>query len=562
MKQVQRLSVLNMRAKRRQEQNAIDSVLAIVGALLVTGFIYIFHLYPRIPDISLIYLLIILWLASTRGLFAAVFASVVAFLSFDFFLVPPLYTFTVSKFEEWLALFVFLVTAIITSQLAAALRRRAEQASRQERETRILYELVRATNREENLDLQAHIVARTMLDVFYPWGVHDCAILLPDAEGKLKVQRSANKESVEMQLPQDEQVTAAWVISHAQTVDLYDASLVSQSTPGSAPRAIVRSTSSPHTTRRYVRLVPLMMGQKVVGVMRLLIEDNPRLFDVESRLGVARDRSNTYTAFFWAFIDQAAAIIERARLRQESLQIEVLRRTDTLRAALLSSVSHDLRTPLSSIKAAASSLLQDDVQWDEDARRSFTMSIERQADRLNRLVENLLDMSRIEAGALKPEKEWYPVDELIHDVIGHMASFLQDRKVETHLPDDLPPVELDYLQIDQVLTNLIENAVRYTPAGSPIEVSAEVDGEQVVISVADCGQGIPAAEIERIFDKFYRVRIADVGTRPVGSGLGLSVCRGLIEAHGGHIWAENREGGGALFRFTLPVGKLEATASI
>ncbi|HET9922182.1 MAG TPA: ATP-binding protein, partial [Ktedonobacteraceae bacterium] len=401
---------------------------------------------------------------------------------------------------------------------------------------------------------------RTMLDVFFPWGVRDCAILLPDANDKLKVRGSVGEQ--EAQLSQDEQVTAAWVIAHMQTVDLYDASLVSKSSPSAAPRAVVRSTSSLQTSRRYLRLVPLVMGQKVVGVLRLLIEDNPRLFDVESRLGVVRDLSNTHTAFFWAFIDQAAAIIERARLRQESLQVEVLRRTDTLRAALLSSVSHDLRTPLSSIKAAASSLLQDDVQWDEEARRSFTLSIERQADRLNRLVENLLDMSRIEAGALKPEKEWYPVDELIHDVLGHMTPFLQGRSVETFLPDDLPPVELDYLQIDQVLTNLIENAVRYTPAGSPIEVSAKVDGAQVVICVADRGPGIPPREIERIFDKFYRVRAKEAETRVVGSGLGLAVCKGLIEAHGGRIWAENREGGGALFCFTLPVTPVERTVKI
>ena len=130
-------------------------------------------------------------------------------------------------------------------------------------------------------------------------------------------------------------------------------------------------------------------------------------------------------------------------------------------------------TPLSSIKAAASSLLQEDVQWDEEARRSFALAIEREADRLNRLVGNLLDMSRIEGGAFKPEKEWYPVDELIHDVLGHMQPIVQGRVVQTHLPDDLPPVELDYLQMDQVLTNLIENAVRYTPPETPIEVSAQ-----------------------------------------------------------------------------------------
>jgi two-component system sensor histidine kinase KdpD len=300
------------------------------------------------------------------------------------------------------------------------------------------------------------------------------------------------------------------------------------------------------------------MGQKVVGVVRLLIEDDPRLFTREKSLGIDRDRSNPATTFFWTFLDQAASVIERARLRRESLQIELLKRTDALRAALLSSVSHDLRTPLSSIKAAASSLLQEDVQWDEEARRSFALAIEHEADRLNRLVGNLLDMSRIEGGALKPEKEWYPVDELIHDVLDHMQPVLQERTVQTHLPDDLPPVELDYLQMDQVLTNLIENAVRYTPPESPIEVSAQIDGEQMVISVADRGPGIPQADKERIFDKFYRVlgTQRNVATIP-GSGLGLAVSKGLVEAHGGHIWVEDRPGGGSIFRFTLPVRKAE-----
>lgn len=558
MKQIrQRLPVLSLSTKPRQIQYGIDSLLAIASALFITGFIYMLHLYPRIPDISLVYLLAVLTLASTRGLYAAVLASVVAFLSFDFFMIPPLYAFTVDKFEEWLALFVFLVTAIITSQLAAALRWRAEQAKAQEHETRILYELMQATNREENLDQQLDIIAGTALKVFTPWGMRNCSILLPDATGKLRVQGSAKTADKQRQLTQDEQVTAAWVMRHAQTVELYDSAPVAQTSPTSAPRAIVRSTSSLHETRRYVRMIPLMMGKTVVGVMHLLVEDNPRLFDVESRLGEVRDLSNERTAFFWAFADQAAAVIERARLRQESLQVEVLRRTDTLRAALLSSVSHDLRTPLSSIKAAASSLLQDDVQWDEEARRSFALSIERQADRLNRLVENLLDMSRIEGGALKPEKEWYPVNELIHDVLGQMAPLLQGRVVETHLPDDLPPVKLDYLEIDQVLTNLIENALRYTPAQSVIEISAQAGDGKVEISVADRGSGIPPDEIDHIFDKFYRVKAMDGSARSSGSGLGLAVSKGLVEAHGGRIWAENRPGGGAVFRFTLPTGTVE-----
>ena len=555
MSQFEHLPSLEARREPNWVRYLVDSILAIVGSLLVTAMIYVFKLYPRIPNISLVYLLIVLALASTRGLYAAILASVVAFLSFDFFLVQPLYTFTIAKPEEWLALFVFLATAIITGQLASALRQRAEQARRREHETRILYELVRATNSEEDLDRQLSIVARSVVDVFSPWGVRDCLILLSDMNGRPVVNGSASRPVDQVKLSPDEEATASWVMKQAQTVELHD---VPQKSAYYAPRAVVRSTATKEQVRRYVRMIPLKLGQQVVGVLCLFMEDDPRLLALERSLGVERERSNEQTAFFWTFVDQATAVIERARLRRESLQVEVLQRTDALRAALLSSVSHDLRTPLASIKAAASSLLQEDVQWDDEARHSFALAIEREADRLNRLVANLLDMSRIEGGALKPEKEWYPIDELIHDVLGRMQPLLQGRSVQTHLPDDLPPVELDYLQIDQVLTNLIENAVRYTPAGSPIEVSVEVNGDQMVISVADRGPGIPPADRERVFDKFYRVLDTQTKTtRPTGSGLGLAVSKGLVEAHGGRIWVEDREGGGAVFRFTLPLGKTE-----
>jgi two-component system, OmpR family, sensor histidine kinase KdpD len=558
MSQVEHLPSLEAREGPRWRRYLIDSILAIVGTLFITAIIYTLHLYPTIPNISLAYLLIVLALASTRGLYAAVLSALVAFSSFDYFLVPPYYTFTIARFEEWLALFVFLATAIITGQLASAMRLRAEQASRQARETRILYELVRATNSEEDLEQQLIIVAHAIVDVFSSWGVRDCAILLPDTRGKMILQASALPADEQVKLSADEEATASWVMTQDQAVELHDVSLAPRLSTSSAPRAIVRSTAANHPMRRYLRMIPLKIGQKVVGVVRLLIEDDPRLFTRERSLGIDRDRSNPATTFFWTFLDQAASVIERARLRRESLQIELLKRTDALRAALLSSVSHDLRTPLSSIKAAASSLLQEDVQWDEEARRSFALAIEHEADRLNRLVGNLLDMSRIEGGALKPEKEWFPVDELIHDVLDHMQPVLGGRTVQTHLPDDLPPVELDYLQMDQVLTNLIENAVRYTPPESPIEVSAQIDGEQMVISISDRGPGIPQAEKERIFDKFYRVLSTQRNAATIpGSGLGLAVSKGLVEAHGGHIWVEDRPGGGSIFRFTLPVGKAE-----
>lgn len=539
----------------RWRQYLIDSILASAGALVITGIIAVLHLYPRIPNISITYLLLVLALASTRGRYSAVLASVVAFLAFDFFLVPPLYMFTINRVEEWLALFVFLATAILTGQLASALRERAEQAARRERETRILFELVRATNREDDLERQLSIIAQGVVDVFAPWGVQDSALLLPDGKGRLTVQACTRQSMEQQALSSEEQSTAAWVMEHGQTMGLYDdPALTSQKSIPSVLRVIVRSSAgrSPHRT---IRLLPLKMGQQVVGVLLLRILHDSQQFDKESNWEVERERPDPRTTFFWTFLDQAASVIARARLRRESVHMEVLQRTDALRVALLSSVSHDLRTPLSSIKAAASSLLQKDIQWDDEARRSFALSIEREADRLNRLVGNLLDMSRIEGGALKPEKEWYPLNALLHEVLEHMLPTLQGRIVNMHLPDNLPQIELDYVQMDQVLTNLIENAFRYTPPESPIDISVHREGDQIVISVADRGPGIPPNDLERVFDKFYRVlpKQHNAGY-PTGSGLGLAVCKGLVEAHGGRIWAENREGGGAIFQVALPVG--------
>lgn len=557
MSTIEHIPPIEVSKARSWQQYTLDSVLALVGAMLVTGIIYAFQLYPRIPNISIIYLLVVIGLASTRGQYAAILASLVAFLSFDFFIVPPLYTFTISRAEEWIALFVFLVTAILTGQLASALRQRAEQAHRRERETRILYDLVRVANREEEPERQLHAIAQAIVDVFSSWGVHDCAILQPDATGTLRVQASAYQPVEEIKLSSDEKAIAAWVMTHGRSMGLYDDTALAHATSARfVQRVIVRSTVSGRAVQRSLRLIPLKVGQQVVGVLRMRVLEDPRQLMREERLEEERDHPNLRTAFFWTFLEQATSLIERARLRRENLRIELLQRIDVLRAALLSSVSHDLRTPLASIKAAASSLLQEDVQWDEEARRGFALSIEREVDRLDRLVSNLLDMSRIEEGALKPEKEWYAPSELIRDVLGRLQPLLRGRVVHTHVPEDLPPVELDYVQIDQVLTNLIENAVRYTPAESPIDVSVQREGSQIIMSVADRGPGIPPGDLERIFDKFYRV--LDGQHRPgypTGSGLGLAVSKGLVEAHGGRIWAENREGGGAIFSVTLPIGE-------
>ncbi|GER91546.1 hypothetical protein KDW_57080 [Dictyobacter vulcani] len=552
MKKFQHLLFLGNTEGQRRQRFATDAGLAVVLTMLVTVIIYLAHLYPAIPNISFLYLLVVLGLATMRGLYAAVIASLIAFMSFDFFLVPPFFTFSINKSEEWLALFIFLVTAIITGELASALRQRAEQALLREKETRALYELVNATTNEDNLDRQLDVVSHAVVNNFGSAGVTDCAILLPDVHGKLTLQSDARQDVVHMQLSPDEMRTAESVMREGRIFDFYiDAAK-------ELPFRFRRILHGTPSEQNYVRLVPLHQGTRVVGVARLLMNNGLRRFPVErALLDTARDLNHQAT-FFWTFMDQATAMIERARLHREALQIELLRRTDALRSALLSSVSHDLRTPLSSIKAAASSLLQEDVEWDEEARRSFALAIEKEADRLNRLVGNILDMSRIEGGALQAEKELYPLGEVIHDVLGHMQTILQDRTVHTRIPEDLPPVPLDYLQIDQVITNLLENAVRYTPPDSPLDITVEVVGDAVQVSIADHGPGIPPDDLERIFDKFYRVSGAKRrATSIMGTGLGLAVCRGLIEAHGGRIWAENRPEGGAIFRFTLPLDNKE-----
>jgi two-component system sensor histidine kinase KdpD len=542
----------------------LDTILASSCSLFITACIYIWHLYPRIPNISIIYLLVVIGLASTRGRYSAILASIIAFLSFDFFIVPPLYTFVIYRLEEWIALFVFLVDAVLTGQLAAALRARATTSLRREQETRALYDLVSTASREEEPEHQLQVIARSIVDVFSLWGVQDCAILRPDSGGQLRVQASAYQPPEQVTLSTNEQAMADWVIKQKRPISLHDDAALASS---SNNIHFMQRISLPYITRgrtvmRSLRLLPLQAGQRIIGVLRLQVTNDPHNPVREEELEDNLEQSNTRTTFFRTFLEQATTLIERAELRRENMRIEILQRTDALRAALLSSVSHDLRTPLTSIKAAASSLLEEDVHWNEEAHRGFALSIVRQADRLNRLVGNLLDMSRIEEGALRPEKEWYHLAELIYDVLDRLRPLLHGRAVQTRISGDLPPVELDYLHMDQVLTNLLENAVRYTPPDSPIEICASQDDKQITLSVGDRGPGIPPADLEHIFDKFYRVlndRTSSLKAAgmPAGSGLGLAVCRGLVEAQGGHIWAEARSGGGAIFFITLPKGAPE-----
>jgi two-component system sensor histidine kinase KdpD len=241
--------------------------------------------------------------------------------------------------------------------------------------------------------------------------------------------------------------------------------------------------------------------------------------------------------------------LERAWLAQAESRARVLEESDQLKTAILSSVSHELRTPLSTIKAAASSLRSKEVGWDSPARTELVAAIDDEADHLNMLVGNLLDMSRIESGALKPRREWNILSEIVGSVLARMKHLSVEHKLKIDVPESLPLIPVDYVQMQQVFTNLISNSLKYAPANTTVSISARVDRETVHVQVSNQGPQVPPEHLERIFDKFYRVTAAD---RVTGTGLGLSICKGIIEAHGGRIWAQNLRDGLA-FNFTLPL---------
>jgi two-component system sensor histidine kinase KdpD len=250
------------------------------------------------------------------------------------------------------------------------------------------------------------------------------------------------------------------------------------------------------------------------------------------------------------FASQGALALERARLAQAETRARVLEESDRLKSALLSSVSHELRSPLAAIKAGVTSLRSGEVSWGSAAREDLLAVVEEEIDHLNRLVGNLLDMSRIESGALKPQRQWNVLADIVGSTLARMRRAAERHHLEIDLPEDLPLVPVDAAQMEQVFTNLISNSLKYAPPKTTIQISARAQDDRTLL-VQVCNQGPPVTEehLERIFDKFFRVTAAD---RVTGTGLGLSICKGIVEAHGGHIWASNLPNGLA-FSFTLPL---------
>lgn len=510
---------------------------AVAIAVVLLATIVLFPLRPHLNalNVTLLYLIVVTGISLVCGTAASSVASALAFLCFDFFFIPPYYTFSVARSDHLLTLFVFLGIANLVTQLVARSRSRTEETLRHARQTSMLYDFSAALVGEIGLDSTLRVVVQRVWRVF---GLDGCAILL-DSHGEL-VPRAVEGDSLIGLDDANLLGLSQWVLSnrHLASLDATRARLRPPGPPGQkAPWSFAFGLRG-----RDILVLPITTTRRALGVMvASRRKDRPRFTEDEARL-------------LATFANQAALAIERCLLTEEQVNAEVLARSDELKSALLLAVSHDLRTPLASIKASATSLLQSDVEWSDEDRDDLLHAIDEEADRLNHLVANILDLSRIEAGALHPSFDLYNLREIIYDVVDRCEARLADHRLALDLSPDARPVKLDYTMIAQVLTNLLDNAAKYSPPGSEIALTLRDADGQIEIAVKDEGVGLPPGEEERIFDRFYRV---DVPDRPIGSGLGLAIARGVIQAHGGRIWAERNAERGITVRFTLPAARNE-----
>ncbi len=460
-------------------------LLLALGTVGLTSVILLsFRPWIDTAALALLYLLPVGVATAVFGQGPGIAAAILSFLAFNFLFVPPYYTLRVLHADNVVALFVFLVVAVVTNQLVGRTRRSLELATEREREATRLYELSAALIGVTDADAIAQVLAAQAL-----------IACLPD--------------HLEVQLRVD---------------------------PGGPAVLATRTSGARPPEGRPTISVPVQGTRGLLGEISLWVR--------ATRLAPSQER------LLRAMAGQAALALDRARLAQAESRAKVLEQSDALKSALLSSVSHELRTPLATIKASVTSLSGGEVEWDTEARRDLLEAIEEESDHLNHLVGNLLDSSRLEAGSLSPERSWNVMAEIVRAVLVRMRTTLRNHRLEVDVSEDLPLVPVDFIQIEQVLANLLSNSAKYSPAGTTIRIrSRSTDEGELLVQVKNQSPPVRDEDLGRIFDKFYRVTAAD---RVSGTGLGLSICKGIVEAHGGRIWAENVPDG-LEFSFTLPL---------
>jgi two-component system sensor histidine kinase KdpD len=445
------------------------------------------------------------------GFWVGVVGAGAGFLAYDWFFLPPYDTLTVRSAQNWIALVVYLAVVLIVAQVVAQLRAARVQALRRTEESDHLYELSQTLIGDLPLPMLLTHIVDTVQGVFEPrW----TALVLPHGDHDEPVPG----ETLEVA------ATAGQAMSETDVAAL-------TSSQGEA-RSIGLVAESGLRGPRQVSIA-LVVNERPVG---MLVLQEVELEGSERRL-------------LGTFANQAALAVDRARLREQALRARLLEEIDRWRRALMGAASHDLRTPLAAVKTAVSSLRQSDSRLSDADRTELLELIEQQADRLARLVTNLLDMTRIESGALEIRPTVMPLDELVDEALGNLGGIVGRDRVSVEAPDDLPMLRIDHVLVSQVLANLLDNAERVSPNGSMIRVTAQVvpaSADRIEIAVTDEGPGIPHHEDERVFEMFSQ------NGRGGGAGLGLAIAKAFVEAHGGLIWVDPNVVIGARVVFTVP----------
>ena len=480
---------------------------AVAAVTAATGISWMMFPFFEPANLIMTYLLAIVVIAARYGRGPSVLAAVASVAAFDFFFVPPHLTFAVADTQYVLTFAVMLFVGLVISGLTARIRLQAETARQREQRTAALYAMSGQLAETGAVEDLVAIAARHIAEVFDA----EVGAALADAGGQLRIVRNDSGLPAE----RDDVALSLWVLEHRRPAGL-----------GTETSASARAV-----------YVPLIGHRGPLGVVSV----RPRQRDAFAIPGSLRQLET--------FINQTALAVERARSADEAQEARVRAETERLRNALLTSVSHDLRTPLATITGAATTILESGAHLDHRTQQELLESVREEADRLNRLVQNLLEMTRLESGALQLRRDWHPLEEVVGAALGRLAKSLGTRRVTVNIPPDLPLVAIDDVLIEQVFVNLLENAIKYTPPDSAIRILLSATDQSVTVEVADHGPGLPKGHEARVFEKFYRA--ASDGRQ--GTGLGLAICRGVIAAHGGRIWAHNLPEGGVAFLFTLPL---------
>ena len=486
--------------------------LGIVAACTALAAVMERHFAPA--NLTMIYLLGVVVSGVVFGRRPAVLAAVLSVLAFDFAFVPPRFTFRVDDTQYLVTFAVMLVVAVVAGSLTASLREQREAALLRERRSATLHRLSRDLVASLGVPEVASAIAARIGEIL---GAR-VAVSLPSGGDGMRV-AAGDADLLEQE---DERATVRRVFENRVPEPLG-----------------VTGSAAPSPGLH----LPLEAGARVLGVLTVQPADPVALADRE-RFHLLR-----------ALTNQAALALERSRLAGDVHRARLEAESERTRSTLLSSVSHDLRTPLASIVGAASTLRDARASLSEQDRCELADTIAEEALRLDRRVGNLLEMAKLESTSVLLRKSWHSLEEVVGASLARLEPALGGRPVHISLPADLPLVELDATSFEQVISNLIENALKYTPAGSPLEIGAEVVGPELRFHVADHGPGLAQGEAERVFEKFERGAAA--GALP-GSGLGLAICRAIVRAHGGRIEAGERPGGGAVFSVFVPLSPAPA----